>query len=169
MDRLLNTIRQHDYYLLTEDFDSCTLPLIYGRVARTIWILTKCDLQTSRRSRSSTRRTRTARSGSRRASGRPRRCVSSLRLSVSPCVLSRSPGVRDAMGMLMLMLTAAYVDGQVQLGPRDPGLRAGVLEHRERKGRVIVSYWHWHWLADVVSSMQEKKLGIKSFRACMYY
>ncbi len=21
--RLLNTVRQHDYYLLTEDFDSC--------------------------------------------------------------------------------------------------------------------------------------------------
>ena len=40
MDRLLNTIRQHDYYLLTEDFDSCTLPLIYGRVARGIGIHT---------------------------------------------------------------------------------------------------------------------------------
>ena len=24
--RLLNTIRQSDYYLLTEDFDSCELP-----------------------------------------------------------------------------------------------------------------------------------------------
>ena len=29
-------------------------------------------------------------------------------------------------------------DGQVQLGPRDPGLRAGVLEHREHQGRVNV-------------------------------
>ncbi len=36
-----------------------------------------------------------------------------------------------------LMLAACQLaDGQVQLGPRDPGLRAGVLEHREREGRV---------------------------------
>ena len=41
--------------------------------------------------------------------------------------------------MLMLMLTAAYVDGQVQLGPRDPGLRAGVLEHREHQGPLNVN------------------------------
>ena len=30
-------------------------------------------------------------------------------------------------------------DGQVQLGPRDPGLRAGVLEHREHQGPLKVN------------------------------
>lgn len=28
LSRLLNTIRQGDYYLLTEDFDSCEYPFI---------------------------------------------------------------------------------------------------------------------------------------------
>lgn len=70
---LLNTIRQGDYYLLTDDFDSCKRqPQRFP-----IYMLTCSGCQISKRCAWSTKHTKTVQNGLRRASGRqPKQVVS---------------------------------------------------------------------------------------------
>ena len=46
-------------------------------------------------------------------------------------------------------------DGQVLVGPRDPGLCAGVLEHRDGQGRVSGFKVGWRWRGGGMVSVQK--------------
>ena len=70
--RLLNTVRQGDYYLLTDDFDSCA-SVTHWRASHSRRPACPLFTQTLKHSAWSTKPTTTAPNGSRRASERPPR------------------------------------------------------------------------------------------------
>ena len=125
MDRLLNTIRQHDYYLLTEDFDSCAYRCLCTshdhswRRPIDIKALELVDEAYQNR-------------------------TEWIKKSIRTTAKVRSLA-RFFLFMFGLSLTrtssCAPADGQVQLGPRDHGLRAGVLEPRAHVRRLRSGYF----------------------------